>query len=144
MLTLILSFWLCFTGINVQQLDSLKHVEIVTEIQDSMALINKHDIDIINKTFYERDILDSLNTLNSKIIRNLELEIVTQDSIITNYEAVVQNSSSIKYKLEETIQEQQTELENINNKANKQKTEKYIWQGTTGALVLALLLVLLI
>lgn len=144
MLTLILSFWLCFTGINVQQLDSLKHVEIITEIQDSMALINKHDIDIINKAFYERDILDSLNTLNSKIIRNLELEIITQDSIITNYKAVVQNSSNIKCKLEQTIEEQQCKLENINDKANKQKTEKHIWQGTTGTLVLVLLLVLLI
>ena len=100
-LALIISFLICFTGLNAQSLDSLKHITIVTELQDSMALINNDDISIINKVFYERDLLDSLNSVNDSLIRKLDLVRINQDNIISKQKAVIQNDSIIKlqYKL---------------------------------------------
>ena len=51
LLALILSFFLCFTGINAQNIDSVKHIVVVTKLQDNMALINNDDINVINKVF---------------------------------------------------------------------------------------------
>ena len=92
---------ICFTELNAQSLDSLKHITIVTELQDSMALINNDDINIINKVFYERDVLDSLNSINDSLIRKLDLVRINQDNIILKQKAVIQNDSLIKiqYKL---------------------------------------------
>ena len=49
------------------------HVEYISEPTDSMALISKQDIDIINNVFKERDVLDSLHNINEQIISNLEI-----------------------------------------------------------------------
>lgn len=142
LLTLILSFLLCFTGLNAQSLDSLKHIEIVTELQDSMALINKSDINIINKVFYERDILDSLNSVNDTIIRNLKLQHIEKDSLIANYTAIIQNDFKIKLEYQSTLDEKNSQLIENQKAIKKQKTGKTIWQSTTGALAIALIIIL--
>lgn len=141
---LILSFFLCFIGLNAQSLDSLKHIVIVTELQDTMALINKQDINIINQTFYERDILDSLNSVNDSLIRKLRLVSIEQDNIINKQKVIIQNDSLIKDEFEQLL-ELKNQIIQENQKAIKsQKNQKYIWQSTTGALAIALLVVILI
>ena len=52
---------------------SQTHVEYVSEPTDSMALINKQDIDVINNVFRERNVLDSLRKIDAKIIETLEI-----------------------------------------------------------------------
>ena len=51
-----------------QTIEGVKHIEIVSEIQDTMALLNKKDIDKINQVFFEREKLDSLNRANEELI----------------------------------------------------------------------------
>ena len=144
MLALIISFMMCFTGLHVQSLDSLKHVVIVTELQDSMALINNDDINIINKTFYERDVLDSLNSVNDSLIRKLDLVRVDQDNIIKKQKAVIQNDSLIKIQYKLAIENKDKIILDNQKAIKNQKTQKTIWQSTTGALAIVLLVVLLI
>ena len=141
---LIIGFMLCFTGLNAQSIDSLKHVVIVTEMQDSMALINNNDINIINKVFHEREVLDSLHEVDGTLIRKLDLVRIEQDKIIKNQRAVIQNDSIIKRQYQLAI-DQKNQIIKDNEKAVKiQKTQKTIWQSTTGALAIVLIVVLLI
>lgn len=143
-LALIVGLLMCFTGLNAQSLDSLKHVVVVTEMQDSMALINNDDINTINKVFYERAVLDSLHKVDGTLIRNLDLVRIEQDKIIKNQRAVIQNDSLIKLQYQLAI-DQKNQIIKDNEKAVKiQKTQKTIWQSTTGALAIVLIVVLLI
>lgn len=144
MIALIISFMICFTGLNAQSLDSLKHVVIVTELQDSMALINNDDINTINKAFYERDILDSLNSVNDSLIRKLDLVRINQDNIIRKQKAVIQNDSLIKIQYQLAIDDRNKIIQDNQKAIKNQKNQKIIWQSTTGALAIALLVVLLI
>lgn len=144
MLALIISFMMCFTGLHAQSLDSLKHVVIVTELQDSMALINNDDINTINKVFYERDVLDSLNSVNDSLIRKLDLVRINQDNIIKKQKAVIQNDSLIKIQYKLAIENKDKIILDNQKAIKSQKTQKTIWQSTTGALAIALLVVLLI
>lgn len=144
MLALIISFMMCFTGLNAQSLDSLKHVVIVTELQDSMALINNDDINTINKAFYERDLLDSLNSVNDSLIRKLDLVRVNQDNIIRKQKVIIQNDSLIKIQYQLAIDDRNKIIQDNQKAIKNQKNQKRIWQSTTGALAIALLVVLLI
>ena len=141
---LIIGFIICFTGLNAQSLDSLKHITIVTELQDSMALINNDDINIINKVFYERDLLDSLNSVNDSLIRKLDLVRINQDNIIRKQKAVIQNDSLIKIQYKLAIDDRNKIIQDNRKAIKNQKNQKIIWQSTTGALAIALLVVLLI
>lgn len=143
-LALIISFMMCFTELYAQSLDSLKHVVVVTELQDSMALINNDDINIINKVFYERDLLDSLNSVNDSLIRKLDLVRINQDNIIQKQKAVIQNDSLIKIQYELAIDDRNKIIQDNQKAIKNQKNQKVIWQSTTGALAIALLVVLLI
>lgn len=141
---LIIGFMICFTGLNAQSLDSLKHVVIVTELQDSMALINNNDINIINKVFYERDLLDSLNSVNDSLIRKLDLVRINQDNIIRKQKAVIQNDSLIKIQYQLAIDDRNKTIQDNQKAIKNQKNQKIVWQSTTGALAIVLLVVLLI
>lgn len=143
-LALIISFIICFTELNAQSLDSLKHITIVTELQDSMALINNNDINIINKVFYERNLLDSLNSVNDSLIRKLDLVRINQDNIIRKQKAVIQNDSLIKIQYQLTIDDRNKIIQDNQKAIKNQKNQKIVWQSTTGALAIALLVVLLI
>lgn len=135
---------MCFTGLYAQSLDSLKHVVVVTELQDTMALINNDDINIINKVFYERNILDSLNSVNDSLIRKLNLVRINQDNIIQKQKAVIQNDSLIKIQYKLAIDDRNKIIQDNQKAIKNQKNQKVIWQSTTGALAIALLVVLLI
>lgn len=117
---------MCFTGLNAQSLDSLKHVVIVTELQDSMALINNDDINTINKAFYERDLLDSLNSVNDSLIRKLDLVRVNQDNIIRKQKVIIQNDSLIKIQYQLAIDDRNKIIQDNQKAIKNQKNQKRI------------------
>ena len=121
-----------------------QHIELISEPTDSMALISKEDIDIVNNVFNERDILDSLNTINDSIISNL---IIMRDyylNIMQNQKVIIKNDSLIKIKYKILIEERDAILQKYQKDIKKQKTQKTIWMSTSGGLAIALLIVLLI
>ena len=126
LLALIIGFTMCFTGLNAQSLDSLKHIVVVTEMQDSMALINNDDINTINKMFYEKEVLDSLHEVDGTLIRKLNLVRIEQDKIIKNQKVIIQNDSLIKRQYRLAL-DQKNQMIQDNKKAIKsQKTQKTI------------------
>ena len=58
----------CSTFVYGQFLPGVKHIEVVSEIQDSMVLLNKPDVDKINKMYFEKEKLDSLNMLKLSLM----------------------------------------------------------------------------
>lgn len=81
----------CFS----QNISQIKHLETISEITDTMALINKQDIDKINRTYFIKNKLDSLNCLNEAIIRELNAKVAAQDSIIFNQLGIISNKDYI-------------------------------------------------
>lgn len=121
-----------------------QHVELVSEPTDSMALISKEDIDVINNVFNERNILDSLNTINDSIINNLELVRLQHLNIIKDQKVIIQNDSLIINRQELLLKERDKILQKYQKDIKNQKTQKTIWMSTSGGLAIALLIVLLI
>lgn len=121
-----------------------QHIELISEPTDSMALISKEDIDIINNVFSERNILDSLNTINDLIICNLELVRLQHINIIKDQKIIIQNDSLIINKQQLLLNERDKILQKYQKDIKNQKTQKTIWMSTSGGLAIALLIVLLI
>lgn len=88
---------LIFISLNCfsQNISQIKHLETISEITDTMALINKQDIDKINRTYFIKNKLDSLNCLNEAIIRELNVKVAAQDSIIFNQLGIISNKDYI-------------------------------------------------
>ena len=88
---------LIFISLNCfsQNISQIKHLETISEITDTMALINKQDIDKINRIYFIKNKLDSLNCLNEAIIRELNVKVAAQDSIIFNQLGIISNKDYI-------------------------------------------------
>lgn len=124
-----------------QSLDSIKHIEIISEIQDSMALINKTDIDKINKTFYELKLADSLNVINDSIINSLYVKNHVLDSILQTQKVMIENEKSINDHL---VIEHSSEINYYKKELKKSNNRKIAWQSTTGVSLLAIILILIL
>lgn len=133
-LTLLLM--LCFTSMAAQT-----HLEYISEPTDSMALISKEDIDIINNVFNERNVLDSLHNVNEQIISNLEIKNKLQLSTIKSQAVMLENKDAIIRELEirndNSVQYYSKELK-------KEKNKKISFQTTTGIGIVAIILILLL
>lgn len=103
-----------------------QHIELVSNVTDSMALVSKEDIDIINNVFYERNILDSLNIINEEIIRNLNLTSIELHKIIANQKVIIQNDSLIKDKYQILLDEREKIIQKYQKDIKSQKTQKTI------------------
>ncbi len=118
-----------------QDLSQIKHIEIVSELQDSMALINKTDIEKLNKVFYEKRNLDSLLVINDSIICNLKAINTKVDSIVLSQLNVIKNDKIII-----------TQLKSNNNKLQKKLTKAHkiiFWESTIGSVVIIILCLLI-
>lgn len=127
---------LCFTSMVAQT-----HLEYISEPTDSMALISKEDIDIINNVFNERNVLDSLHNVNEQIISNLEIKNKLQLSTIKSQAIMLENKDAI-------IRELETRNDNsvryYSKELKKEKNKKISFQTTTGIGIVAIILILLL
>lgn len=139
---------LSFSQILWGQSDSLhkrvKHVEVISEIQDTMALINKDDINKINKVFYERNVLDSLRVVDSCIIESQNKLKQLTDSIVATQINTIENQSSIIEQYETVISESNSEIVELEKKQKKDKNSKIAWQSISGTLAAVVLVLLLL
>ena len=86
---------------SAQLPSEIKHVEIVSEVADTMIVINKTDLDKINTAFYMLDAYDSLNVVSEEMIstlkvinNNLENVIEQQKYVIDNQEIQIKTINS--------------------------------------------------
>lgn len=137
MRTVLLVFFLL---ININ-LMAQTHIEYISEKADSMALINKKDIDIINNVFNKKRTLDSLHNLNEQIISNLEQEVKIQDSVIVMQLQTIENDKLLVEKLE--YENNQT-IAAYSKELKSEKNKKISFQTLTGIGIIAIILLILL
>ena len=103
-----------------QVIEGVKHIEIVSEIQDTLALLNKKDIDKINQVFFEREKLDSLNRANEELISLYQAKCLSllnisslKDDIIKDKDLLIDET---KDALEAKYEDQKLETKKMRNK----------------------------
>lgn len=114
-----------FTNLYSQDLSKIKHIELISEPSDSMALINKNDVDVINEVFHKKNTLDSLNTINKSLISDLKIISLKKDEIILSQDYIIKNDSLIKTNLQNMISNNNEiikEQERVIKKEKRQKT----------------------
>ena len=119
----------------------------IKEIADVRAA-KKTKIKLVEKVKYIKPSNDTLqdlialNEVNDTIIRGLEAIIVEKDSIIWKYNLVTQNDRIIIKGLEDMLAERNKQLEAYSKEILKQKNEKVIWEITTAAGAIAVIVLL--
>lgn len=117
------------------------HIEYISEKSDSMALISKKDIDVINHVFWERNLLDSLQTVNEQIIATLKQNNIVQQEILENQELIIKNKESIIGELEDR---NENSIKYYSKELRKERNKKISFQATTGVGIIAIILILLL
>ena len=120
---------------------SQTHVEYVSEPTDSMALINKQDIDVINNVFRERNVLDSLRKIDTQIIKVLETNNRVQKDIITTQDLAIQYSDEIIKELESQNEEN---IAKYSKQLKKEKIKSVSFETLTGAGIIVIILLILL
>ena len=119
---------------------TIHHFETISEIQDSMVLLNKSDVDKINKTFFEKNRLDTLNVLNEQLIDKLNSKNVLLDSIIKEQKQYMCLNDAL-------IKESESKLENYKDHYTKtikqERNKKLTWQVISGASWLIIILLII-
>lgn len=124
-----------------QSLDSIKHIEIISEVQDSMALINKEDIDKINQTFHELRVSNRVNEINDSIINVLSIQTQQLDSILRSQKIVIENEKLIRDQL---VTQHSYEVDFYKKELKKSNNKRIVWQTTTGLSLLSVILLILL
>lgn len=103
---------------SAQLPDEIKHVEIVSEVTDTMIVLNKSDLDKINTAFYMLDVSDSLNVVNEQIISTLKMTNNNLESIIERQKYVISNQetqiNTINSKNKDVISDLEKQLKRAN------------------------------
>ena len=124
-----------------QNLDSIKHVEVISEIRDSMVLLNKTDIDKINYVFEDKRRIEKVNEVNDSIISLLSLKVVQLDSIIVSQSSIIKNKDLI---LEKSELDKNSKLNEASDTINKQKKQLIFWKSTTSVGIISTLILLIL
>lgn len=117
------------------------HVVYISEPSDSMALISKQDIDIINNIFKEKNILDSLHNINEQIISNLEINNKMQNDVLENQAMIIKNKDEI---IEELEMRNANNVQYYSKELKKEKNKKISFQTMTGASIIIIILLILV
>ena len=136
-----MSLLFCSISAHCQFIPGVKHIEIISEIQDSMVLLNKPDVDKINKTYFEKSKLDSLNVYNEQTINLLENKIFVQDSIINNQKLLLYNEVTINTHLRKNLEDNTTQYE---KQLKDERLKKIGWQVGIGVATIGIVLALVL
>lgn len=116
------------------------NIEYISEKCDSMALIDKHDIDVINNVFSQRNQLRRLNHVNTEIITKLEVKTVVLDSIINKQKLIIQNNQLIQAELKNNYDKL---LKKHKSDLKKEKNKTVSFQALSGIGVIVIIILLL-
>ena len=123
-----------------QVIEGVKHIEIVSEIQDTMALLNKPDIDKINWVFFERNKLDSLNKVNEELVMAYQAKCLQLLQISDLKDGIIKDKDLL---IDETKDALEAKYEDQKLETKKMKNKKLIWQGISIAEIAIFLIIVL-
>lgn len=122
----------------------IRHIEIISNnlTSDSLAALNKEDIDIINNVFHERNQLDSLVIVQDSMLVKLESISLEKSLIINNKDFIIKNNEKIKQDMQKIIDNNNTIIQQKELELKKEKRKKKFWRSTTGICVGAIIVIL--
>lgn len=123
-----------------QTIEGVKHIEIVSEIQDTMALLNKKDIDKINQVFFEKEKLDSLNRANEELISLYQAKCLSLLNISSLKDDIIKDKDLL---IDETKDALEAKYEDQKLETKKMRNKKLIWQGISIAEIAIFLIIIL-
>lgn len=88
-----------------------------------MIMINKEDADKINKTYFLKNQLDTINCLNEKIISELKVKSLKQENIIKEQQEIVNNYKKI---VKEQKDQNEKLIKDYDNSLKKSQRKKAI------------------
>ena len=139
-LILFLLLFLLIVPMYGQVIEGVKHIEIVSEIQDTMALLNKKDIDKINQVFFEREKLDSLNRANEELISLYQAKCLSLLNISSLKDDIIKDKDLL---IDETKDALEAKYEDQKLETKKMRNKKLIWQGISIAEIAIFLIIIL-
>lgn len=139
-LILFLLLFLLVVPMYGQVIEGVKHIEIVSEIQDTMALLNKKDIDKINQVFFEREKLDSLNRTNEELISLYQAKCLSLLNISSLKDDIIKDKDLL---IDETKDALEAKYEDQKLETKKMRNKKLIWQGISIAEIAIFLIIIL-
>lgn len=139
-LILFLLLFLLVVPMYGQVIEGVKHIEIVSEIQDTMALLNKKDIDKINQVFFEREKLDSLNRVNEELISLYQAKCLSLLNISSLKDDIIKDKDLL---IDETKTSLEAKYEDQKLETKKMRNKKLIWQGISIAEIAIFLIIVL-
>lgn len=139
-LILFLLLFLLIVPMYGQVIEGVKHIEIVSEIQDTMALLNKPDIDKINWVFFERNKLDSLNKVNEDLVMVYQAKCLQLLQISDLKDGIIKDKDFL---INETKDALEAKYEDQKLETKKMKNKKLIWQGISIAEIAIFLIIIL-
>lgn len=86
-------------------------------------MINKEDADKINKTYFLKNQLDTINCLNEKIISELKVKSLKQENIIKEQQEIVDNYKKI---VKEQKDKNEKLIKDYDNSLKKSQRKKAI------------------
>ena len=86
-----------------------------------MIMINKEDADKINKTYFLKNQLDTINCLNEKIISELKVKSLKQENIIKEQQEIVDNYKKIVKEQKDQNEKLIKDYDNSLKKSQKRK-----------------------
>lgn len=86
-------------------------------------MINKEDADKINKTYFLKNQLDTINCLNEKIISELKVKSLKQENIIKEQQEIVDNYKKI---VKEQKDQNEKLIKDYDNSLKKSQRRKAI------------------
>lgn len=84
-------------------------------------MINKEDADKINKTYFLKNQLDTINCLNEKIISELKVKSLKQENIIKEQQEIVDNYKKIVKEQKDQNEKLIKDYDNSLKKSQKRK-----------------------
>ena len=86
-------------------------------------MINKEDADKINKTYFLKNQLDTINCLNEKIISELKVKSLKQENIIKKQQEIVDNYKKI---VKEQKDQNEKLIKDYDNSLKKSQRKKAV------------------
>ena len=139
-LILFLLLFLLVVPMYGQVIEGVKHIEIVSEIQDTMALLNKKDIDKINQVFFEKEKLDSLNRTNEELVSLYQAKCLSLLNISSLKDDIIKDKDLL---IDETKDALEAKYEDQKLETKKMRNKKLIWQGISIAEIAIFLIIIL-
>lgn len=105
--------------------------------------LTKRQVDIINTVFQQREVLDSLNSINTIIIGKQEIKIENLQYIINDKDSVIIGKDSIIAGKDYIMKNNEIVIKDYKKELKKEKIKKNFFKAGFGVAILVIIIILI-